>query len=418
MKGLILGIIRASLKIFKVIVYWCAKERLSMEKINISVLTDINNINSKEWDSCACPEAVSGLRPFDPFTTHRFLSALEASNSVGRETGWIPNHLVARKLDTVVGVIPLYVKTNSQGEYIFDHNWAHAYTQAGGHYYPKFQVAVPFTPVTGRRILTKVGFEQEINPLLIKAIKQIALEHNISSVHFTFCSEKEVEWTDNLGLLNRKSLQYHWFNSGYATFDSFLSQLSSRKRKAIKKERITASQFDGEIIQLTGNDIEPDFWNYFWTFYQDTGSRKWGLPYLTRSFFDIIHNNMRDDILLVVAKRGEKYIAAALNFIGRETLYGRYWGCTETHSCLHYEICYYQAIEYALTHRLKKIEAGAQGEHKLSRGYLPSTTHSMHWFANYEFNIAVKRFLEEEKSFIEKEGREILSQAPFKFKRG
>jgi predicted N-acyltransferase len=249
---------------------------------------------------------------------------------------------------------------------------------------------------------------------LIQAAKQIAKDSNISSIHLTFCSEMELECSQKWGLLSRKNLQYHWINKDYQSFDHFLNHLSSRKRKALKKERLTASEFGGTISQLTGQDITSDLWDSFWKFYQDTGQRKWGTPYLTRSFFDIMHDRMRDDILLVVAERDKKHIAAALNFIGRDTLYGRYWGCSEDHSCLHYELCYYQAIDYALSNKLVKVEAGAQGEHKVARGYMPAITNSMHWFLNEDFSSAVEKYVNEEKLIIENQFLQILSEGPFK----
>ena len=385
-----------------------------MQEVKVKLVKNINRINPNDWDACACPETKIGCRAIDPFTTHRFLAALEKSKSVGGETGWIPHHLVAKINNSIVGVMPLYLKSNSQGEYIFDHNWAHAYIQAGGNYYPKFQVAVPFTPVTGKRLLTKPGMAQKIEPILVEAVKKFARENQISSIHFTFCSSEEVKSVGERSLLSRQSLQYHWLNQGYENFDVFLSKLSSRKRKQIKKERKVVSQLDVDIMQLTGDDINSAVWDDFWIFYQDTGARKWGTPYLTRSFFDIVHKNMRDDILLVVAKRKNRYIAAALNFIGKDALFGRYWGCLEHHTFLHYELCYYQAIEYALKHKLRKIEAGAQGEHKLSRGYLPMITNSMHWFLNERFSEAVGEYVNQEKKLVQKQYHEMLRQTPFK----
>ena len=385
-----------------------------MTNIIVSLIKNIKEIDSSVWDSCACPEVSNGSRPIDPFTTFRFLCALEESKSVGEGTGWTPHYLLAKDNETVVGVMPLYLKSHSQGEYIFDHNWAQAYTQAGGRYYPKFQIAVPFTPVSGRRILAKPGMEVVAGSALVEATKKIARDNNISSIHFTFCTKQEVECSKEWHLLNRKNLQYHWTNNSYENFEHFLGHLSSRKRKALKKERRIALEFGGTISQLTGDDVTPDLWDSFWNFYQDTGERKWGTPYLTRSFFDIIQENMREDILFVLAERGGKHIAAALNFIGRDSLFGRYWGCNENHSCLHYELCYYQAIDYALQHKLGTVEAGAQGEHKVARGYLPVATNSMHWFLNEDFSNAVEKYLSEEKLIIEDQSVQILEEGPFK----
>ncbi len=385
-----------------------------MKNIDVNLINSLKDIDPMLWDNCACPEASSGVRPIDPFTTHRFLSALEDSNSVGHGTGWVANYLIAKEGNVVVGVMPLYLKGHSQGEYIFDHNWAQAFSQAGGRYYPKFQIAVPFTPVSGRRILAKTGYEVSVGDAFIKVAKKIAIDNQVSSIHFTFCSDYEVEHLKKWNMLSRKNLQYHWLNDDYKNFEDFLAALSSRKRKAIRKERRLALQFGGEISCLTGSDITPDLWDSFWEFYQDTGARKWGVPYLTRSFFDIVQERMRDDVLLVLAHREGKHIAAALNFIGRDTLFGRYWGCNEEHSCLHYELCYYQAIDYALLKKLQRVEAGAQGEHKLARGYLPKITNSMHWFSNNDFSRAVENYLNEEKLIIDEQCNQILSGAPFK----
>lgn len=385
-----------------------------MKNIEVSFVNNLREIDPVAWDSCACPEAGNGSRPIDPFTTFRFLFALEESKSVGHGTGWIPYYFIARQDNEIIGVMPFYLKGHSQGEYIFDHNWAQAFSQAGGSYYPKFQIAVPFTPVPGRRILTRVGCEVIVGTAFIEAAKKLAQDNNISSIHFTFCSDEEVAQAKNWELLSRKNLQYHWINEGYQDFDDFLAALSSRKRKALKKERRVALKFGGEISQLTGKDITSEVWESFWQFYQDTGARKWGVPYLTRSFFDILNETMRDDVLLVVAHRKGRHIAAALNFIGKDTLFGRYWGCNEEHSCLHYELCYYQAIDFALSNKLNKVQAGAQGEHKLARGYLPAITNSMHWFANKDFCKAVEKYLIEEKLIVDKQCTEILGGSPYK----
>ena len=385
-----------------------------MTDIKVTLINTLKDIDPLIWDQCACPETKNGARPLDPFTTFRFLFALEESKSVGENTGWVPHYLIASRKSSVLGVMPLYLKGHSQGEYIFDHNWAQAYSQAGGHYYPKFQIAVPFTPVSGRRLLVKPGHESSVSEALIGAAKQIAIDNQVSSIHFTFCADCEVELAEKWQMLGRKSLQYHWLNNSYRDFEDFLSNLSSRKRKAIKKERRVALQFGGEISQFSGADITPNLWDSFWKFYQDTGARKWGVPYLKRSFFDIVQEKMRDDVLLVMAHRDGKYIAGALNFIGRDTLFGRYWGCNEDHSCLHYELCYYQAIDYALSQQLKKVEAGAQGEHKLARGYMPAITNSMHWFLDKKFHSAVEKYLNEERAIIHDQYNNILIDGPFK----
>ena len=378
--------------------------------IEISMRSAIADTPAEDWDACANP---SGGRPVDPFTTHRFLSALELSGSVGRGTGWDPRYLVATKADQIIGVAPLYVKSHSQGEYVFDHSWADALQRAGGQYYPKLQIAVPFTPATGRRFLTRAGYEAEALSALIQGTVQLASDNGLSSMHVTFCTEDEAIAGQSMGLLHRVGQQFHWKNRGYDSFDDFLNDLSSRKRKAIRKEREQAQRFGGEIKGFTGDEIQAEHWDYFWRFYQDTGSRKWGSPYLTREFFDIAHKTLRDDILLVLALSNDRPVAGALNFIGRDTLFGRYWGCTEHHPCLHFELCYYQAIDYAIAHGLR-VEAGAQGEHKLARGYLPNPTHSLHWIANPSFRAAVSDFLDHERQLIDEEMEILTDYGPFK----
>jgi predicted N-acyltransferase len=336
------------------------------DRIEVSVLGGLGEVAAEDWDACA---DAGGARPRDPFTTHRFLKALEDSGSVGPRTGWAPRHLVARQAGAVIAVMPLYAKGHSQGEYIFDHNWAHAYEGAGGRYYPKLQCAVPFTPATGRRLLTRQGFEAVGRAALVEAATQVAERGGLSSLHVTFCTAEEREWGEAVGLMGRTTQQFHWENRSYADFEAFLGALASRKRKAIRKERERAQAFGGEIVALTGDGIEPGHWDAFWRFYQDTGARKWGRPYLTRAFFDRAQETLRGDILLVLARRRGRWVAGALNFIGREALYGRYWGCVEEHDCLHFELCYYQAIDWAIAQGLARVEAGAQGEHKLARGY-------------------------------------------------
>lgn len=382
--------------------------------IEIETHTSITAFGADVWDACACPEVADGGRPMDPFTTYRFLRALEESRSVGTGSGWQPRYLSAKKDGQVIAVAPHYAKSHSQGEYIFDHSWAQAWERAGGRYYPKFQVAVPFTPATGRRFLTRPGFAAEGMAALVQGVVQLAAENKISSVHVTFCTEAEAVAGEEMGLLRRASQQFHWENQGYADFDGFLSSLSSRKRKNIRKERAEAQDFGGEIVALTGDQIRPDHWDYFWAFYQDTGSRKWGQPYLTRAFFDRAHEVLRDDILLLLAVRNGKPFAGALNLIGRETLYGRYWGCTAHHPCLHFELCYYQAIDWALANGLSRVEAGAQGEHKLARGYLPVVTHSLHWIGDPGFRDAVARYLEQEREAVDHEVEVLTRYGPFR----
>jgi len=391
---------------------------MSETEITVDVLSSLAQIAPKEWDACACPEIADGGRPFDPFTTHRLLSAIEDSKSVGPGTGWQPRYLVARSGDTVIGCAPMYAKGHSQGEYIFDHNWAHAYERAGGRYYPKLQIAVPFTPATGRRFLTRPGYFEPALTALVQGAVQLARQNRLSSLHVTFCTGDEAAAGVEAGLMHRTGQQFHWINEGYGNFDAFLAQLSSRKRKNIRKERSVAQGFGGEIVHLTGDQIQPHHWDAFWQFYQDTGARKWGTPYLTRRFFDIAQDRLRDDILLIYAMDGDRAVAGALNVIGRDVLYGRYWGCVQDYPCLHFEACYYQAIEYAIAHGLKRVEAGAQGEHKLARGYLPRPTHSLHWIADPGFARAVEEYLVAERAAVDEEIDVLTSYGPFRRSKG
>lgn len=355
-----------------------------------------------EWDA---------LNHGGPFTSHRFLKALEDSGSVGDGTGWEPRHLLARQGGALVGAMPLYVKYNSQGEYIFDFNWADAYMRAGGEYYPKLQSSVPFTPATGPRLLAK---SVEARAALLQGAVQIAEQAGVSSFHMTFCPEAEFNLGGELGLMQRVTQQFHWENDGYKSFDDFLTALSSRKRKNIRRERQSAQAFGGKIKALTGQQIQPAHWDAFWQFYQDTGARKWGTPYLTRAFFDEAQAHLRDDILLVLAEREGRYVAGALNFIGETTLFGRYWGATEHHPHLHFELCYYQAIDAAIARGLKRVEAGAQGEHKLARGYLPTPVYSLHWIKDKGFAQAVQRFLQHEAEAVFEDIEELTEIGPFK----
>lgn len=381
-------------------------------QFEIEVLGGVADISATDWDACADPDA--GKHPTDPFTTYRFLKALEDSGSVGPGTGWQPRHLVARNKNQIIAVMPFYAKGHSQGEYIFDQNWAHAFEQAGGEYYPKLQSAVPFTPATGRRFLTREGWDETGISVLMQGAVEMTVQNKLSSFHITFCTEAEYHAGGRLGLLQRHTQQFHWQNDNYADFDAFLAALSSRKRKTIRKERRVAQSFGGEVVELTGDQITPEHWDAFWMFYQDTGNRKWGTPYLTRAFFDEAQIHLRDDILLVFAMREGHPIAAALNFIGADTLYGRYWGCIEDHSCLHFELCYYCAIDFAIRHGLRRVEAGAQGEHKLARGYLPVTTYSLHWIANEGFSKAIEQYLEAERDAVNDDIEILTDYGPFR----
>ena len=382
-----------------------------MSSIEISTHPSIAAIGQPDWDACACP---APGRPEDPFTTYRFLAALEDSKSTGTGSGWQPRYLSASKDGQVIAVTPMFAKSHSQGEYIFDHNWADAWQRAGGRYYPKLQIAVPFTPATGRRFLTRPGFGAEGMAALIQGAVQIGADNNLSSLHITFCTDDEALAGAEMGLLPRVGQQFHWVNAGYKTFDDFLASLSSRKRKMLRKEREEANSFGGHIISLTGDQIETHHWDAFWEFYQDTGSRKWGTPYLTRKFFDCAQENLRDDMLLILAMKNDQPIAGALNFIGRENLYGRYWGCTENHPFLHFELCYYRAIDFAIAQGMARVEAGAQGEHKLARGYLPVATHSLHWINDNNFRAAIADYLERERAAVDHEIEVLTRYGPFK----
>ncbi|WP_050524753.1 GNAT family N-acetyltransferase [Pseudorhodobacter wandonensis] len=384
-----------------------------MAEIEITLHSAFSEIPAQEWDALACPEAANG-RPADPFTTHRFLAALESSGSIGGRSGWQARPMMVRKNGKSIAAMPMFVKSHSQGEYIFDHGWAQAFERAGGDYYPKLQVAVPFTPATGRRFLVLDGHETEGTAALISGATQVAKQHGLSSLHITFCTQDEATRGEELGLMHRITQQYHWHNNGYADFDEFLADLSSRKRKAIRKERQTANGAGLAIKCLTGDEIQPAHWQAFWQFYQDTGARKWGTPYLTRAAFDAFHDSMRDDILLVLAYDQDTPIAGALNFIGRKTLYGRYWGCTADYPCLHFELCYYRAIDWAIAHGLERVEAGAQGDHKLARGYLPVPVHSLHWVANDGFARAVAEFLTAERNAVTEDIEVLTSYGPFR----
>ena len=378
----------------------------------VRIETEIDNIPASHWDQCANPNPLT----YDPFVSHAFLSALEASGSATLESGWLPQHLVLQgKDDAVDAVMPCYLKNHSQGEYVFDYGWADAYERAGGRYYPKLQISVPFTPATGRRMLVgDKGNSENLRSMLLNAGIQLTERIGASSMHFTFMKKDEWDQFGEIGLLQRTDQQFHWKNNGYTTFDDFLCELASRKRKVIRKERRDALVGDIQIDWLTGSDLKEEHWDTFFGFYMDTGSRKWGQPYLTRSFFSIVSETMADRILLMMCRRNGRYIAGALNFIGGDTLYGRYWGCVEDQRFLHFETCYYQAIEFAIQHGLARVEAGAQGEHKLARGYVPTTTYSAHYIADPGLRDAVARYLVQERHYVAEESRALAEHAPFR----
>jgi predicted N-acyltransferase len=374
------------------------------------------NAKPKSEDNLSSPELSTRGQAGNPFISHGFLSSLEQSRSVGGRTGWQPRHLLAETADgSLLGAAPCYVKTHSRGEYVFDHGWAEAFERAGGNYYPKLQVAVPFTPVTGPRLLARPGpLAEPVRGALADALAEITTESELSSAHVTFLTEPEWRALGERGFLQRTDQQFHWENAGYATFDDFLSRLASRKRKTIRRERKEALGPSIEVRWLTGSDLTEDIWDAFFAFYMDTGSRKWGRPYLTRDFFSIVGEKMRDRILLVMAKRAGRWIAGAINFIGADTLYGRNWGAIEHHPFLHFELCYYQAIDYAIHQKLKRVEAGAQGEHKLARGYLPHTTFSAHFIANPALRRAIADYLARERAYVQAAAEELAAAAPFR----
>jgi predicted N-acyltransferase len=363
------------------------------------IASGVAGLNANAWDRLAGD---------DPFLSHAFLSALEDSGSVGPGTGWTPAPiLVEDEASRLVAAAPAYLKTHSQGEYVFDHGWAEAWERAGGQYYPKLQVAAPFTPVPGPRLLG--GRPQQ----LLAALEAVTVQNDMSSAHISFIDDSGGAETERRGWLMRQGLQYHWFNHGYSNFEDFLAALSSRKRKAIRKERAAAA--DGlDIRALRGSEIGEVEWDAMWGFYQDTGSRKWGRPYLTRKFFDLAAERMGDRILLFLASRGGLPIAGALNFIGSDTLYGRYWGCAREVPFLHFELCYYRAIEWAVEHGIRCVQAGAQGEHKIARGYEPVITRSAHFIPNRSFREAVAGFLEAERAAIANESEWLRQNLPYR----
>ena len=353
---------------------------------------------------------------YNPFISYDFLSSLELSQSVRTRGGWQPLHLLAEDSNgTLVGAVPCYAKTHSQGEYVFDHGWAEAYERAGGNYYPKLQVSVPFTPATGRRLLVRPGPEADaVRGALADSLMDICRRSNASSAHVTFATQPEWDLLGRRGFLKRTHQQFHWENAGYDSFDAFLAALASRKRKTIRREREDALSAGISVHWLTGADLTESVWDAFFDFYMETGSRKWGRPYLTRPFYSMVGEKMRDRILLVMAKRNGRWIAGAINFIGSHTLFGRHWGAVEHHPFLHFELCYYQAIQYAIEHKLDRVEAGAQGEHKISRGYLPTTTYSAHYIVDPGLRRAIEDFLKHERAYVAAAGAELAETAPFR----
>jgi uncharacterized protein len=378
----------------------------------VEVVPGIAGIPAATWDACANPDPAV----LNPFISHGFLKALEDAGAVGGRSGWTPRHLVLKDASqAIVGCAPCYLKSHSQGEYVFDRSWAEAYERAGGRYYPKLQIAVPFTPVPGRRLLVRPGPDAAANEArLAEAAVQLVARNDLSGLHITFASAGEWERLGGRGFLQRTDQQFHWSNAGYATFDDFLASLASRKRKAVRKERAEAVETGLTMQWLRGSAITEAHWDAFFAFYMDTGSRKWGRPYLNRKSFSLIGAATGDSCLLMLAMRGSKAIAGSLHMIGGDCLYGRYWGAVEHHPCLHFELCYYQAIDFAIQHKLARVEAGAQGEHKLARGYLPTKTYSAHYIADPSLRRAIADYLVREREYVDAASEQLAEYAPFR----
>jgi len=376
--------------------------------VTVRLMGAIAEIEAAAWDACAGAD--------NPFVSHAFLSALEASGSAAPESGWAPYHLVVEDgAGGLSGALPMYLKSHSFGEFVFDHAWAHAYERAGGRYYPKLQVSVPFSPVPGPRLLARPGpAAARTRAALVAGCIEVARRLKVSSLHVTFCQEDEWRQLGDAGFLLRTDQQFHWENRGYASFDEFLSSLASRKRKAIRRERGQALESGVTIETLSGEAIGERHWDAFFRFYLDTGDRKWGSPYLNRDFFRRLGETMAERVVLVMCARDGRYIAGALNLVGGAALYGRYWGAIEHHRFLHFEACYYRAIDYAIEHRLSRVEAGAQGQHKLARGYLPSKTYSAHWVRDRGFHEALEGYLRQERFEVDLDIRLLGDRSPFR----
>ncbi len=377
------------------------------EEISVKVLTKISDIPAEEWDACAGTT--------NPFVRHAFLNALEESGSVTDKTGWLPQHLIVHDENGLAAAcMPMYLKSHSYGEYIFDWGWADAYERAGGSYYPKLQSAVPFTPATGPRMLVREGAGERYYDVLIAGMIQLARQHDVSSLHITFPPKDQWDRLGAAGFMKRTSKQFHWENKGYENFDDFLGELTSRKRKAIKKERRQVQEQGIELTRITGQDLTEDHWDAFYHYYIDTIDRKWGRSYLTREFFSILGETMSDLAMLVIAEHDGKRVAGALNLIGADTIFGRNWGCTKDFKFLHFEACYYQAIDFAIENKLQWVEAGAQGPHKIQRGYLPREVYSAHWIEDPNFREAVERFVEQERRDVDYEINGLMEYSPYR----
>lgn len=386
------------------------------DELSIRIERSFAAISQESWSRLSGASPKGSTLAYNPFVSHAFLSSLEESGSATAQTGWMGHHLL---LETdkgeLVGALPGYLKNHSQGEYVFDHGWADAFERAGGRYYPKLQCSIPFTPATGPRLLVAEGLQRlPIQHAIAESLKEVVRRLGVSSAHITFVPEDEIGIFEGEDYLHRTDQQFHFINEGYANHEEFLETLASRKRKALRRERRTALENGISIDWLTGSDLTEHIWDQFFAFYMDTGGRKWGRPYLTRKFYSLIGERMPDNILLVMAKRDGRYIAGAINFIGGDTLYGRHWGCIEDHPYLHFEVCYHQAIDFALEKGLKRVEAGAQGEHKLARGYLPVTTHSAHYVAHAGLRRAIADYLERERNDVEQMNEILTEHSPFR----
>ena len=393
-----------------------AKEFAETGGLSIRIASSIGAFTEDEWKQFSGTSRGNCESAYNPFVSFDFLNILEESGCAVRKTGWQGHHLrLEDAAGAVLGAVPCYVKSHSQGEYVFDHGWADALERAGGSYYPKLQASVPFTPATGPRLLvSRIVDSPATKAVLAGGLKTVTERLGVSSAHVTFAPEDDMKALEGAGFLRRTDQQFHFFNEGYSTYDDFLATLASRKRKALKKERREALADGISIDWLTGSDLTESVWDDFFAFYMDTGGRKWGRPYLTRKFFSLIGERMADDVLLVMAKRAGRYVAGAINFIGSDTLYGRNWGCIEDHPFLHFEVCYHQAIDFAIERKLKVVEAGAQGEHKLARGYRPVTTQSAHFIAHPGLRNAVADYLKRERREVSRMSEYLEEHGPFR----
>jgi hypothetical protein len=374
--------------------------------LEVKLVQGIEELDAARWDACVGPD--------QPFLSHAFLATLEASGSACRETGWLPLHAVVERAGELLGCAPMYLKSHSYGEYVFDWGWANAYERAGGRYYPKLQVAVPFTPVPGPRLLLRPGAGPEIRAALAQGLVAAAEQLGVSSLHVTFCQRPEWDALAAAGLLRRQGVQYHWHNRGYRSFDDFLATLKSNKRKTIRKERARVAEQGLTLETLTGPALTPAIWDIFYPFYRSTVDKRWGSAYLRKRFFHRLGETMADRVVLVMARHGGRYVGGALNLLGGDTLYGRVWGCRQPFEFLHFEACYYQAIEFAIQRGLARVEAGAQGPHKLQRGYEPVPTYSAHWIRDPGFRDAVERFLAQERLEMALEIEQLRELLPYR----